>query len=58
MNEETRYEYLNGIGLDLARPWPKGPKKYFGHGNAMFGISGTQFPFPACNTRREWEGFR
>ena len=22
MNEETRYEYLKGIGQDLAHPWP------------------------------------
>ena len=47
VKEEARYEYLKDIGLDLARPWPKGLKKYFGHGNARFGISGINFfPFP------------
>ena len=24
VKEEARYEYLEDIGLDLARPWPKG----------------------------------
>ena len=24
VKEEARYEYLKDIGLDLARPWPKG----------------------------------
>jgi len=47
VKEEARYEYLEDIGLDLARPWPKGLKMYFGHESAMFGISGINFfPFP------------
>ena len=45
VNEEARYEYLKDIGLDLARPWPKGLKMEFGLGSAMFGISGVNF-FP------------
>ena len=50
MKEEARYEYLKGIGLDLARPWPKGLKIEFGLGNAKFGISGVKFfPFPGVH---------
>ena len=46
LNEETRYEYLNDIGMDLARPWPKGLKMEFEPGSAMSGISGVNFcPF-------------
>ena len=47
LNEEARYEYLKDIGLDLARPWPKGLKMDFGLGSAMCGINGVSFfPFP------------
>ena len=50
MKEEARYEYLKDIGLDLARPWPKGLKMEFGLWNAMFGISGVKFfPFPGVH---------
>ena len=49
VKEEARYEYLKDIGLDLARPWPKGLKMEFGLGSATFGDSVVNvFPFSVC----------
>ena len=50
-NEETRHEYLKDVGMDLARPWPKGLKMECVLGSAMFGISGVNFfPFPGVQS--------
>ena len=52
MKEEARYEYLKDIGLDLARPWPKGLKMEFGLGSGISWINFFLFPGVQNNVTR------